>query len=343
MAKFSDVTFGKERTGDLSATRRHPFLDRLEVLLQDTNVTDVHVTETGPMGPGRIWVRRKGDMKMEQIEVPREGIMSICFDLFRLPPNERENCATEFCGSRMRLRFSRSLFREQIFIRRLPSRIPTLAELGHERTFERLLSEIRPGIVLVAGPTGSGKSTLLASIMQHYLDTFPIHLVSAEDPVEYLLQPGTGEPSQREIPDDVVTFDKAVVNMLREDPDIVTIGEMREPSTAAAALVAAETGHLVFGTVHAPSVPGIVDRLYGMLQGVSDAPARFSQAFLGGVVLNILRDGKNQTKRTTEYMILDQLRREDADRAREMIRDRMSHGLSEFVQVMSAENRSLNL
>ena len=343
MAKFNDPGVAERGLKPEGIGDRHPFLERLAALLHDPSVTDVHVTESGTMGPGRIWVRRQGNMRMDPIEVPREGIMKICSDLFRLPANERENCATEFDGNRMRLRFSRSLFREQIFIRRLPSRIPTLAELGHERTFDQLLSDIRPGIVLVAGPTGSGKSTLLASIMQHYLDTFPVHLVSAEDPVEYLLQPGMGEPSQREIPDDVTTFDKAVVNMLREDPDIVTIGEMREPSTAAAALVAAETGHLVFGTVHAPSVPGIVDRLYGMLQGVSDAPARFSQAFLGGVVLNILRDGKNQTRRTTEYMILDQLRREDADRAREMIRDRMSYGLSEFVQVMSAENRSLNL
>jgi len=174
---------------------------------------------------------------------------------------------------------------------------------------------------------------MLASVLQKYLDTEPIHMSTAEDPVEYRLFDGVGEVSQREIPDDTPDFATAVKNVLREDPDIIFIGEMRDPETAKTALTAAETGHLVFATVHASGIGGIIDRLYGMLDGVPDAALRMSEAFLGGVYLLLQRDGTKAIRRTF-FLWTD-----EAGEVRKRIREKRVHEMDEMAEEILARDK----
>lgn len=265
------------------------------IILSDSGITDIHVTE------GKIlWYRKNGTMMQTKDFVPEEGIMNIGSMLFSLPAWGRENCAVTYGGKRLRIRFSNTQNRKQMLLRILPGKAPDLEQIGYHTIFRPQLTNkpTQPGIFLVAGETGSGKSTLLAGVLQEYLNRYPIHIVTVEDPVEYLLFDACGEVSQREIPDDVESFAESVVNVLREDPDIIFFGEMRDPATAIAALTAAETGHMCFCTIHAPDNAGIIDRLLGLLEKISDAPLRLSQAFIGSALLTLTRleDGAAERK-----------------------------------------------
>ena len=153
--------------------------------------------------------------------------------------------------------------------------IPTLDELLLPPVLKDLAMTKR-GLIIFVGGTGTAKTTSLAALVDYRNENSYGHIITIEDPIEYKYQCKKSLIHQREVGEDVGSFADALRSALREDPDVILLGELRDSETIRLALTAAETGHLVFGTVHAPSVPGIVDRLYGMLQGVSDAPARFS-------------------------------------------------------------------
>jgi len=144
--------------------------------------------------------------------------------------------------------------------RRIPLTIPTLDELKlppicHEFT------KLRQGFVLVTGPTGHGKSTTLAAILNEINQSRPVHILSIEDPIEFIFQPSQAVVSQREMREDTHSWEIALRSALREDPDVVLVGEMRDFETIAAALTVAETGHLVFATLHTNSAAQTIDRI----------------------------------------------------------------------------------
>jgi twitching motility protein PilT len=140
------------------------------------------------------------------------------------------------------------------------SQIPTIDALGLPRICHEF-SALKQGFVLVTGPTGQGKSTTLAAVLQEINQTRPVHIVTIEDPIEYLYAPVKAIISQREVHNDTHSWDLALRSVLREDPDVVLIGEMRDYETIAAALTIAETGHLVFATLHTNSASQTVDRI----------------------------------------------------------------------------------
>lgn len=137
----------------------------------------------------------------------------------------------------------------------------------------------RPGFFLVSGTAGSGKSTVLASVLQHYVNTLPVHVVTIEDPIEYEIFSGVGHATQHE----TENFAEAVRRSLREDPDIILIGEIRDRPTADAALLAAETGHTVFATIHGDGVVGALERFLGIFSGDEYAAFRMAQTYIGGM------------------------------------------------------------
>lgn len=145
-------------------------------------------------------------------------------------------------------------------LRLIPLRIPTLAELGLPPVVEKLASW-PSGLVVVTGPTGSGKSTTLASMIDAINRTRPCHVLTIEDPVEYVHAHDKALISQRQIGTDVATFDAALRAALREDPDVVLVGEMRDADSIQAALTIAETGHLVLTTLHTNDTAQAVDRI----------------------------------------------------------------------------------
>lgn len=144
--------------------------------------------------------------------------------------------------------------------RTIPTRIPTMEELDLPLVM-RHLTKLEKGLILVTGPTGSGKSTTLAAMLNHINENEPKHILTVEDPVEFFHTSKKSLVNHREVGPDTNSFARALKSALREDPDIILVGEMRDYETIALALTAAETGHLVFGTLHASSAAKTVDRI----------------------------------------------------------------------------------
>ena len=145
-------------------------------------------------------------------------------------------------------------------LRRIPSKIYTFEELGLPAKFKELLNRPR-GIILVTGPTGSGKTTTLAAMVDYVNKNRDAHIITIEDPIEYYFPHHLSIVNQREVHVDVVSFTDAIRGALRQDPDVILVGEMRDLETIGTAITAAETGHLVFGTLHTNSAPKTVDRI----------------------------------------------------------------------------------
>lgn len=144
--------------------------------------------------------------------------------------------------------------------RTIPSEILTLEDLNAPKIFKEI-SEIPRGVVLVTGPTGSGKSTTLAAMVNHKNETEYGHILTIEDPIEFVHQSKKCLINQREVHRDTLGFNEALRSALREDPDTILVGEMRDLETIRLALSAAETGHLVFGTLHTSSAAKTIDRI----------------------------------------------------------------------------------
>jgi len=161
-------------------------------------------------------------------------------------------------------RFRTNIFRQRGFIslsaRHITSNIPPFESLHLPKTVEKI-SEAREGLVLVTGPTGCGKSTTIASMIDYVNKTRSCHIVTIEDPLEFLHTDKKAIVSQREIGVDVPDYVSALRSLMRQDPDVVLVGEMRDTETLTAAMRAAETGHLVFGTLHSASASQTIQRV----------------------------------------------------------------------------------
>lgn len=145
-------------------------------------------------------------------------------------------------------------------LRLISQRIRSIQELKLPKICYQL-SELKQGLILVTGPTGHGKSTTLAAIIEQINQTRPCHIVTIEDPIEYVYQPAKAIISQREMHGDTHSWQVALRSVLREDPDVVLVGEMRDFETIAAALTVAETGHLVLATLHTNNAAQTIDRV----------------------------------------------------------------------------------
>ncbi|MCX6345918.1 MAG: type IV pilus twitching motility protein PilT [Armatimonadetes bacterium] len=145
-------------------------------------------------------------------------------------------------------------------MRSIPDQVPSFEQLGLPPIIQELCKK-HSGLVLITGPTGSGKSTTLACMIDTINSERPLHIMTMEDPIEYLHRHKRGMVNQRELGADTDSFNNALRAVLREDPDVVLIGEMRDLETIQAALTLAETGHLVLGTLHTRSAPQTVDRI----------------------------------------------------------------------------------
>ncbi|MBG6286583.1 MULTISPECIES: type IV pilus twitching motility protein PilT [Pseudomonas] len=144
--------------------------------------------------------------------------------------------------------------------RTIPSKVLTMEDLGMGEVFKRV-SDVPRGLVLVTGPTGSGKSTSLAAMLDYLNNTKYSHILTVEDPIEFVHESKKCLVNQREVHRDTLGFNEALRSALREDPDIILVGEMRDLETIRLALTAAETGHLVFGTLHTTSAAKTIDRI----------------------------------------------------------------------------------
>lgn len=166
-------------------------------------------------------------------------------------------------------------FRVNLFLQRkgiggifrlIPSKIPSLKEMGLPDAFKKM-SEFPNGLVLVTGPTGSGKSTTLAAMLNEINNTTDAHIITIEDPIEFIYENSKSIIDQREIIAHTESFQNALRAALREDPDVILVGEMRDLETISLAITAAETGHLVFATLHTSGAAKTIDRIINVFPG----------------------------------------------------------------------------
>src|ERR1700751_953151 len=181
--------------------------------------------------------------------------------------------------------------------RLIPTKIATLEQLGIP-TIVKEFGDLRGGLVLVTGPTGSGKSTTLAALMDYINENFSRHIVTVEEPIEFVHDNKRSVITQRDVPNDSVSFPVALKAALREDVDIVLVGEMRDLETISLALTAAETGVLVFGTLHTNNARKTVDRMVDVFPAPRQAQARAMLAnSLRGVLVQLLLKKEEGTGR----------------------------------------------
>ena len=229
---------------------------------QQERVSDVHIVAGLPVRgrvDGRLLDLTETPMSWEDCEnVGRELAGSRFSEIERM--GEVDLAKSFPCGVRTRI----NLFRQQgslsAAIRLLAQRIPELEELQLPPAVSNF-ENYRTGIVLVTGETGSGKSTTLASVLNRINHTRQAHIITLEDPIEYVYTPDKCVINQRQIGADTRSYADGLRSILREDPDVILIGEMRDLNTIETALTAAETGHLVFATLHTNSAADAIDRI----------------------------------------------------------------------------------
>lgn len=185
-------------------------------------------------------------------------------------------------------RFRVNCFRQRgsigMALRLIPFSIPTFEDLGFPPIVERFVT--RPhGLILVTGPTGSGKSTTLASMIDYINKKRALHILTIEDPIEYVHHHNKSAVNQREIGEDTISFTRALRSALREDPDVLLVGEMRDLETIQITLTIAETGHLVFGTLHTNDSAQALDRIVDVFPAAQQSQIRVQLAnSLAGII-----------------------------------------------------------
>ncbi|MFP4106233.1 MAG: type IV pilus twitching motility protein PilT [Phycisphaerae bacterium] len=211
-------------------------------------------------------------------------------------------------GDRYRINVFRQRGQTSVAARRVTKDIPDFESLHLPPVMGQVANE-HQGLILLAGPTGSGKSTTIASMLEYINSTRSCHIVTVEDPIEYLYEDKKALVNQREIGIDVEDFDDALKYLMREDPDVVLVGEMRDHETFQAALQASETGHLVFGTIHASGAATTIGRILDLFPPDARDRVRQSLAFnLKAVICQrLLPSIKEEISRvpTVEVMLMN--------------------------------------
>lgn len=215
-----------------------------------------------------------------------------------------------------------------VALRLVNTTVPSFEELGLPLVVKEL-SQKNSGLIIVTGPTGSGKSTTLASMINSINETKDRHIITLEDPIEYLFKHNKSVIEQREIGIDSISFTNALRASLRQDPDVILVGEMRDHETISIALTAAETGHLVFSTLHTIGAASTVDRIIDVFPAHQQSQVRIQLAMtLQGVVSQQLLTRADQNGRAAaiEVMIANTA-------VRNIIREGKVHQLNNIIQM----------
>src|SRR6202166_1284825 len=256
-------------------------LNRLLHILADVDGSDLHVR-----AGASLRIRVDGLLRTldDEPEFTAEETLALAKEMMpaKMLESFEENHEADFAYSVPGLgRFRTNAFFQRSSVafamRRVRTNAATFAELGLPDVVRRL-SEHHRGLVLVTGPTGSGKTTTLAAMVDHINHVRSCHVITIEDPIEYLHQDDLAAIDQREVGFDTESFTTAMRTILRQDPDVILVGEMRDPETVHTALTAAETGHLVFSTLHTTTATETVNRIVDFFPPHQQGQVRVSLA-----------------------------------------------------------------
>ena len=270
-------------------------LDNLLKIMTQQGASDLHLKPTRPpllRLNGKLLPLRADPIKIEDMKAMRDKILTDA-QRHKLDQNMSVDLGYGVPGV---ARFRGNVFMQRgnlaACFRRIPYQIKSLEELDLPSVVQDFC-HLHQGLVLITGPTGSGKSTTLAAMIKHITTTRPVHIITVEDPMEFLFGDGVASISQRELGTDTVSFAEALRNAMRQDPDVILVGEMRDPETIQTVITAAETGHLVFSTLHTNSSTQTIDRIldsFGPDQQ-SQVRAQLAQVLQGVVSMKLVNRG----------------------------------------------------
>lgn len=296
---------------------------------RENNYSDIHLTaDLSPV------FRKNGEIIISEIDIKDETIEEIIISM--LDEIQLESVSKkkdiDFCyvldsGERQRVNIYHQNGKLCSAIRILNDIIPTFEALSLPPVIQKLATEPR-GLILVTGPTGSGKSTTLAAIIDYINSTRKGHILTVEDPIEYLHKHKHSIVHQREVGKDVESFELALRSALREDPDVILVGEMRDLETISAAITAAETGHLVLSTLHTIGAANTVDRIIDVFPPHSQSQVRTQLAsVLRGVITQQLLPLEDGSSRVAAFEIMT-----GTDSVLNLIRENKCHQISSVLQ-----------
>ncbi len=308
----------------------HIKIEDLLQLVVDENASDLHLAVgtppvlriNGAMHPLESAPLTPEDTERFMREVTEEGHLKRVNDVG----------GTDFgFGFKDLARFRVSVFRQKghygIVMRQIPSKLMTLEDIGLPPQVKDLLFRPR-GLILVTGPTGSGKTTTLASMINVINSERDSHIITVEDPLEYFHEHNKSIITQREVGDDVKSFSLALRAALRQDPDVILVGEMRDLETMAAAITAAETGHLVFATLHTTGAARTVDRIVDAFPTNQQEQVRIQlSATLAAVISQVLLPRADRPGRVAAFEIMIA-----TDAIRSLIRDGKTYRITSDIQ-----------
>ncbi|MBI1328160.1 MAG: PilT/PilU family type 4a pilus ATPase [Alphaproteobacteria bacterium] len=282
-------------------------ITQLLAFAMQNKASDVHLSASNPPV-----IRVSGQLKRLKAEpLTDEGIRQMIYSIMTEEQRavfERDmeiDYAIAF-GEKARFRVNAFHNRQgaAAVLRSIPSVVPTMEQLDLPTILQRF-AELEKGIVLVTGPTGSGKSTTLAAMINHINENLTKHILTIEDPVEFYHTSKKSLVNHRELGTDTKSFPRALKSALREDPDVILVGEMRDYETISLALTAAETGHLVFGTLHSNSANKTIDRIIDVFPtGDKEMVRAMLSSSLQGVVSQTLLKRADGSGRVGAYEIL---------------------------------------
>jgi len=300
----------------------------------EQKASDLHLSSGEPP-----MLRINGDLKkLDHPALSKDDVHAMVFDIMsdgqRKVFEEFHECDFSFeMGEIARFRVNVFLQRkgEGAVFRTIPSEILTLDQLGMPKIMKDLCQREK-GLVLVTGPTGSGKSTTLAAMIDFINDDFEGHILTIEDPIEFVHEAKKCLVNQRELGAHTHSFANALRAALREDPDVILVGEMRDLETIQLALTAAETGHLVFGTIHTSSAPDTVNRVIDVFPPSQQSQIRtqFSESIEAVITQTLLKKKAGGRVAAVEVMI-------GSTAVRNLIREGKVHQLPGTMQVSQKE------
>ena len=317
----------------------HPYLDRLLVEAHELGASDLHVI--GHVPPA---FRVNGEIILANADaLTGEECTAMAFSMMNELQRRRQERDWELCISvrhpvagRIRVSFYQRNGATELSCRFCGERIPTREELMLPARIDELARKPN-GLILVTGPTGAGKTTTLNYIIDLINRERRCKILTIEDPIEFVHSSNRAIVVQQEVLTDVRSFNRALIHALRQDPDVICVGEMRDHESIATALTAAETGHLVIGTLHAPSAGHALERIVGAFEGNMQQQVILQlSSSLQGIIAQELLPGMDRTRRILAYELLL------ANNAiRTIVRENQLHQLQNIMQTSAREGMVL--